>query len=155
MGQRKARRSQGFVMRQDLTVWINMGPYPCDVGFCPSETAWRKIVRQYRLPERPYLADVSEDKRGGGCCEHIRSPDGDFVYVVCINEQRDALYRTDPSQAVGTLVHETLHVWQAICKELLSEEQPHAAHELEAYAVTHIFRQLFDAYLNTRIRRKR
>lgn len=73
--------------------------------------------------------------------------------IVTINSSLDKTYKKDPSFVTSTLVHESIHVWQLILERIKEVSKP--SHEIEAYSIQNIYQQLFQAYLDTRINKKK
>jgi len=67
----------------------------------------------------------------------------------CIEPHCVVTVRDDVSdlEAINVLVHESVHVWQEMCREI-GEENPGA--ETEAYHIQCIFSQLYDHYLESK-----
>lgn len=106
---------------------------PVFYSLCTSESAFRRGLKALGATEAPkWLQDAHE-----GVTHTFDADDVGIALVVCIRPGKDYDY------AIRTLVHEAVHVWQAI-RDYLQEEKPSA--EFEAYSVETIFSNLKDAY---------
>lgn len=124
-------------MSIDRVVWIDRGWQPVPIGFCPTEAAWKRAARRYNLDaEWPDLSTV------GALTHMLKNDAGDAIILVVIGPkaERSAL------DAIATLVHEAVHVWQFLCQDI-SEKDPGI--EMEAYGIEAISRGLIDAYCRT------
>ena len=72
----------------------------------------------------------------GGYTHQLVSTSGDYAHIVCIDKARHSRCK---KSILGTLVHESVHVWQLHC-ELIGEKNP--SQEFEAYGIQHIFLKL-------------
>lgn len=118
----------------DKVVWLNKGWYPTYYAFCPSEKAWHRELKRLGSPPEPY---PKEDGR----CTVFESKKGICV-IVTVRE-----HDVSDTQVVGLLVHEAMHIWQEIKKDIGEKE---AGSEQEAYALQSIALQLIAAYGDTR-----
>lgn len=118
----------------DKVVWCNRGWYPIYYGFCPSEKAWKSALKRLGITSEPY-PDTD------GKCTFLEKNGKDLCAIVTIKDH------SDPTEVIGILVHEAMHIWQAI-KENIGEKDP--GHEQEAYAMQAMTMELIDAYNKTR-----
>lgn len=118
-------------------IWCDRGWYPVYYGFCPSEQAWKREMRRLGAELEPY------PKTDARCLtfEH----EGKTAILVTLNERLDG---RDPMAIVALIVHEAVHVWQAICNHI---GETHPSNEAEAYAVQAITTGLMVAYSKTRL----
>ena len=135
-----ARRSRNKV------IWCDRGWQFTYFGFCPSEKAWEREMKMLGLSGGDYALSSGTS----GSTTKMTSAKGKNAVIVRISADMDRDYRKDPAGVVAVIVHEAVHVWQFILDHM-GEAKP--SPELEAYAVQAIFSQLFDAYLDTRIRK--
>lgn len=120
------------------TVWIDRGWQPVAIGFVPSEKAWNKTCKAHKIdalyPEMigsaGYTVYLQNDKTGEG------------IILVCVNKAAER----DPAEVVLTIVHEAVHVWQFVCRQI-GEKSPGI--EIEAYGIEAISRGLIEAYTAT------
>jgi hypothetical protein len=143
---KRKKKPAGFA-QPDATVWIDRGYQPCYIGFCPSERAWKIMMKRLGQPHEPYPrtdANMTSvlDQRGKECL------------IVTIHARFDKHHGTGRANHVSTvalLAHECMHVWQYVLKHMGEVGRP--SQELEAYFYQGVFQKIYEAYLNTRIRR--
>lgn len=122
----------------DNLVWINRGWQPVGIAFCPSEAAWLRAQKRYRIQEGyPSIAG-----KGGHTllCENDETRESIIIVTVANGSERDAM------EVIMTIVHEAVHVWQFI-RRVIGEDVPGI--EMEAYAIEEISRSLIEAYCET------
>ena len=122
----------------DRVVWIERGWQPVAIGFCPSEAAWNRARKQYRI-EQEYPSIAS---KGGYTLLASNDVSHESVILVAVTDaaERDAL------DVILTIVHEAVHVWQFVC-QTIGEDAP--GNEMEAYGNEEISRGLIEAYCKT------
>lgn len=110
---------------------------------------WYTVVTTEKMFQREmrkmgYSKEMTRDTNwlaGGGACVQKfdnAADDGRHVLLVSIKP-----IPSDPTQVMGLLVHEAVHVWEHIL-EALGEKQPSS--EMQAYGIQGIFLQLFQEY---------
>lgn len=77
--------------------------YPCWFAFCPTEEEYRREMRKSYDPDFSY-PDTE------GCCVRYGDREGDRRVLVIINMDWDEV----PQDAMGVLVHECVHVVEAM-----------------------------------------
>lgn len=118
--------------------WIDQGWQPVAIGFVPSETAWERAVKRYRID-----AEYPSDPGRAGHTQWLKNDEtGHAMVLVLVN----AIAERDAAEVITTLVHEAVHVWQFICQHI-GEKAPGI--EMEAYAIEAITSGLFKAYTKT------
>lgn len=125
--------------KYDNVVWLHSGWQPVGIAFCPSEEAWNRASKRYKIDGGPYPSIAGF----GGHTQHFRDTENHssiILVTVGRGSERDAM------EVISTLVHEAVHVWQFIC-EVIGEENPGI--ETEAYSIQHITEMLIDAYCKT------
>lgn len=112
---------------------------PLSIGLCQSEKDFKKELKRLKIPLHECDPWIPEDKDGkvwefkqvnkchNECC------------IVCIRVNK----KRTPTEIVGLIVHEAVHVWQAV-KDLLGERYPST--EFEAYSIQAIAQRLILAY---------
>lgn len=129
-------------------IWCDRGWMPVYYGFCPNEAAWKAEMRRLcregateAVAREPY---PTQDARA----THFVGPSDKTLVIVTIGHHIDR--KRDVSAVAALIVHEAMHVWRAMRKNI-GEDDPSA--EFEAYAIQAIFTGLYDAYLKTRGKR--
>lgn len=109
---------------------------PYYIGLCQSEKAFRAETRRLKVPkkQRPEFLPAGSD----ACVHFFERHDGKLLAIVCIG----SVSGRSAVEVYGLLVHEAVHVWQAICSEI-GEDRPSA--EFEAYAIQSIAQELMQA----------
>jgi hypothetical protein len=106
----------------------------------------RRLSRKAATPLKlPY---PTEDAR----VTHFHDRDDRRICIVTVGDHMDAKIAQDPFCVAECLLHEAVHVWQAL-REEIGEEKP--SHEFEAYAIQGISSELMRAYRSTRATKKR
>jgi hypothetical protein len=119
-------------------IYCDNGWLPFYYAFVPSEKVWKKEMRRLNIAEPDHYP--SHD----GCCSTFTTAEGGLVCLVTINEKMD---ERDPAGIVGLIIHEGLHVWQAVLEDI-GEKKPSS--EFESYSCQRINQQLIEAYVMTR-----
>ena len=118
------------------------------IGFCPSIKAWYRMFKEFNIEPTPY-----PDTDACTTTLDIHEPGKHkYVIVVTVHDRFDKKYKTDRPSVAGLLAHEATHAWQHVLKNMGEFDRPKG--EIEAYAIQHIFMNLYDSYLTTRIRKK-
>ena len=110
---------------------------PYFYGVCLDEKDYHKTLKKLELPERLWAPFVNPGK--DATVHYWVHDDGRNVALVCI---KDA-HKHKPGSVVGILVHEAVHIWQAI-KEDMGETHP--SKEFEAYSIQWIVQELIESY---------
>jgi len=115
---------------------------PVKYTLCLTEKSFRKALKPLNLPksERPEFLATSHSN---ATTHFFESGDGSAAAIV-------ALGSTDGrtiEQVHALLVHEAVHLWQAI-RERIGEDSPSA--EFEAYSVQAIAQRLMESYADQR-----
>lgn len=126
-------------MKFDYTknpMWLSkeVGISLCHWCLCLTEDALKKVQSQLSKEGR-YLNLAFPT--GGAECKFVYRDDKLTDCIVCLVET------DDPVDNAVSLVHEAVHIWQALC-EYIGEENP--SKEFEAYTIQNITQRLFDAY---------
>jgi hypothetical protein len=122
-------------------VWIDRGWQPVAVGFVPSAKAWEREMKRLRTPKpRPAYPSIANFGGHTQLFENDTTRESVILVTVGNGSERDAL------EVIMTIVHESVHVWQFICR-VIGENSPGI--ETEAYAIESISRALIEAYTST------
>lgn len=121
-------------------IWCDRGWMPTYFGFCPSERAWRREMKLMGVKDDPPPEYPTSDGKASQFLEG-----GKNCVLVTISERIDK--KRDRLGVVGLIVHEAMHVWQHIRRDI-GETEP--SPEFEAYALQSISIQLCSAYSKTR-----
>lgn len=109
---------------------------PAHVALCLDQKAFDREMKRLGVHDpNPFLTP------GFGGKTHWFESDGYLTAIVTLDAARAAKLSTEV--VYGLLVHEAVHVWQAICRNI-GETKPSA--EFEAYSVQSISQLLFCAY---------
>lgn len=128
--------SKKIKVSRHRTIWLDRGWQPSYIGFCPSEKAWRRMLRHLNIDESyPYPTT------DGGTSTFEK--DGKITLIITINNAE----KVAPLSVIGLIVHECQHVWREI-KENMGEHAPGS--EQEAYALQILTQQCVDAFERTR-----
>lgn len=111
-------------------VWCSDDWLPYRFAFCPSERAWRRAAKQYRLAGLYPQHDA--------CCIHFVDAHGVSTTLVCVGD-----HIKTKRHVIGYLVHEGSHVWRQM-REAMGELSPSS--EFEAYSLQAIVERLIIAY---------
>lgn len=117
--------------------WLNRsiathGPY---LTLCTSEEQFILALKQLKLATNKLFVS-----NGALATLHTFTHDKEgIICIVCIDKQLDR----KPSEIVGTLVHEAVHVWQEYIS-YIGEDSP--GKEQEAYAIQAISQELVQSY---------
>jgi len=120
--------------------WIGrelvMSPY-C-IGLCKSKKQFEAELDRRKAPllERTEWVDDGKD---GKTHFFEGTKDNDLSCIVCIKKKKSIEY----TSVLGLLVHEAVHIWQAV-KDELNEKEPSL--EFEAYSIQAIAQRLIEAY---------
>jgi hypothetical protein len=121
----------------DRVMWMERGPLPVRIGWCPSEAAWKREMKLMGMPNEPFIGESS------GRCDSFERP-GDSVVLVHLN--REVARRHTEIEIVGLLAHESTHAFQAVCRTM-GEDRP--SPEFEAYTIQAITQFMFMAMIDT------
>lgn len=106
---------------------------------CLNEREYVEALRTFNeAPQGPWVIE------GSDATTHILSAPGkDDVCIVCLKAPPDA----DGVMVAGMLVHEAVHIWQTVRRQI-NEREP--SPEFEAYSVQTISQQLMWEYARRR-----
>jgi hypothetical protein len=122
-------------------VWIERGWQPVAAGFVPSAKAWDREIKRLRAPKpRPAYPSIANFGRHTQLLENDTTKESVILVTVGNGSERD------PLEVIITIVHESVHVWQFICR-VIGESSPGI--ETEACAIESISRALIEAYTST------
>ena len=108
------------------------GPY---LALCTTQEQYNLALKHLKINiQEKYVSDNAL----ATLHTFIHEPEG-IVCIVCINKQDGR----KPSEIIGTLVHEAVHVWQEYAK-YIGEDSP--GKEQEAYAIQAIAQELVQSY---------
>ena len=123
-------------------------PYLTDAGFtfgllkigvCFDKEAFHKEMERLGVPETTFTPEDC-----GGCCTAFHGRGGHYAVITLVPN-----FHKHMKYDLMTLVHESVHVKQALC-DRMSEEAPSA--EFEAYVVEAVAAFCTDQYLLARQR---
>lgn len=121
------------------TVWINRGPYPVSIAFCPSEKAWNKTMKKMNIQSpNPY-------PKNDACVSYFQAHGGHVSAIITVSSRFGK--KTCPVSLTGLIIHEVTHVWQKVLENM---GETKASSEMEAYGMQFISLQVMDAFCETR-----
>jgi hypothetical protein len=152
-GAKHARKPKfrGFRQSQKQIIWISHGWQWVNIGFCPSKAAWLRFVKEEQIKDRPYPNYEGSVAASTLRCSVVGRKENLYVAVICLSDELDKKYKTNPVLVTSVIVHEVMHVWQSV---LIHMQEHEPGEEFEAYGVQFIFYEILNAYLDSRIRRK-
>lgn len=120
-------------------LWLdrNLVQSPCFLTLCASPATFAHVLKHLKVPQDQTPAFVSGGK--SATVHFFESPEHNLCAVVCISPNATV----EPIQVAALLVHEAVHVWQAI-REDLGEKDPSS--EFEAYSIQSIAQGLMYEY---------
>lgn len=127
-------------MAKSKVKWIRraiiVSPY-C-IGLCKEEAAFWQELKRLKIPRETWPEWIPEGKDARvHLFTQIKSHN--LCAIVCIKKSK----KTTQNQIVGLLIHEAVHIWQEIKKEI-NEHEP--SQEFEAYSIQAIAQSLIEAY---------
>ena len=114
-------------------------------GFCPGEKEWNKFWRAVDAGKTDFPRYPTSDAR----TTFTHPMESNVIHpiaLVTMNNETDK----DPIQVTALLVHEAVHIKQAILK---AYGEDNVGDETEAYMVQRIAQDLMYMYVNTRIKK--
>ena len=119
--------------------WIDRAIFisPIYFGLCCSEREFKAELRRLGIPKgsRPHWL---KNEHSDGCA-HFFDNGKMTSAIVCVRKSAESV----PSEMVGLLIHESVHIWQEIRKNI-GEDNPSS--EFEAYVIQAIAQKLIEAY---------
>jgi len=99
---------------------------------CMSAKEFARVARHCNVSDPgPWI-----DEQRHAACLHTWECGGNLTCIVCIHPDRA---KEDPIEVAGSLVHESVHVFQRLC-DLIGERAP--SREFEAYSIERISTEL-------------
>lgn len=111
---------------------------PAYYGLCVTERALHATLRKLRIPREQWPPFVGAPA-AKATTYIFENPDGELVIVVTIKDWE----KKTGIEVAGLLVHESVHIWQAI-RRAIGEIEP--SKEFEAYALQNISQSLMVAF---------
>lgn len=112
---------------------------------CLTEKEFHKELKRLGIPKDQWPEWVSEGY--GGTAHMFTSKYDDNACIVCIRLDKD--YKIH--EVNGLIVHEAVHLWQAIKREL-NEKEP--SPEFEAYSIQAIAQRLMGSYQDQKSKKR-
>ena len=110
---------------------------PYCIALCTSEEEYKRELKRLGII---FDGWIPPDK-DGNVVEAIHDKSGNQIIIVSIRVTK----QTKLIEVIGLLVHESVHAWQKICRNL-SEDSP--SDEFMAYSIQRIAQCLIDAYMS-------
>lgn len=121
-------------------IWCDRAFFPVYYGFCPSESAWKRETKRFKVTDAPYPQQdgrVTFFEKGPSARKEVAA-------IVTIHEAADKMSAVS---VMALISHEAAHIWQKI-REEMGEHSP--SPEFEAYAIQDIVLKIGAAYVDTR-----
>lgn len=115
---------------------------PIKYTLCLTERSFRKALKRLHVPKDGRPEFLSTD-HANAATHFFESDDGGAAVIVTLGGTEGRSIE----QVHSLLVHEAVHLWQAI-RERMGEESPSA--EFEAYSVQAISQRLMESYAEQR-----
>ena len=111
---------------------------PYCIGLCLDEEKFKKELKRLKIPRENWPCFVQKGKAARvHYFENTKA--NDKCMIVCMNNFSEREY----CEIIGLLIHEAVHVWQEICKDI-NEYEPSL--EFEAYSIQSIAMRLIAEY---------
>lgn len=107
--------------------------FPVRYAICPTKADWRKAMKKAKYAK---TCDVSYPD-SAGCTMVYTNQQLERCALVVVNVD----WKENPALAIGVLVHECVHVVEAIIDKM---QDGSPSEEFRAYATQAIFQELFD-----------
>ena len=117
--------------------WLFLSPY-C-IGLCRDEASFNKELERLKIPKEVWPKWVKGERSDATTHFFEKDDNRGLCCIVCIRKRKGI----DSISIMGLLVHEAVHVWQAI-KDEIGEKKP--SDEFEAYTIQNISQRFFEAY---------
>lgn len=115
---------------------------PYCIGLCRKEKDFYKELKRLKIPKAEWPKWIRNNY--SATTYFFESSDAhDHCCIVCIGKRKGR----GIVAAYGLLIHEAVHIWQHICKDL---NEHHPSSEFEAYSIQMISQCLIAAYLNNK-----
>ena len=111
---------------------------PIYIGLATTEKQFKSALKKLKIPKNDY-PDFLKSPHANATA-HFFTCEGKEAVIVCIHKKHKGISRI---QVDCLLVHEAVHIWQAI-RENIGEKYP--SHEFEAYSIQSIAQDLITAY---------
>lgn len=124
-------------------IYCDRGWFPLFYAFCPTEDAWDREVKRLDDPKARYpeheaaTSKIFDDRKG----------EQNSICIVTLRKDKHADFRRHDPGTVALLVHEAVHVWQAMMEAMGERDRPRS--EIEAYAIQCIFAELYRAAIRS------
>lgn len=118
---------------------------PYCIGLCRTEHDFKAEMKRLKVPKRDRPAWITKEFDGSTHYFEKFAGTHELCCLVCI----DGAKKRKRWQVDGLLVHEAVHVWRRVKKEL-NERNPSV--EMEAYSIQNIAQRLISANRNARRR---
>jgi hypothetical protein len=106
--------------------YYDIGPYPVYFGFTTDPEAFKRELKRLGIKE-----DVPFTLDGVPGTTHHFLKGGKLTVIVCVKVMK----KVSRPQLYGVLVHEAVHVWQAVLEKIGDET---TSDEVEAYSIQNI-----------------
>ncbi len=123
-----------------MDVWCDrrLMTSPIYYGLCITEKTFHKELRRMQIPRDQWPPFILNDW-SDATVHHFDGVGGKQCAIVCIRAKQGR----SGIQIAALLVHEAVHIWQAI-RESMGEKEPSS--EFEAYSIQCIAQELMEAF---------
>jgi hypothetical protein len=133
------------VQKQSGVLWMPNLWWPCSLGFCPSQNEWDALMKGCKVIGEGAVYPVLG--RSGGTFTSFNPDVGDDFYTFGVITISDDATMKDPSVVTSTLVHESVHAFQYVCRKM---GETHPSPEFEAYSIQAIYTFMEREFSRTR-----
>ncbi len=136
--------TSGYIwVGESATRWCdrNLVESPFRYALVTSEDAYYEECAKFGVSRME--AGVWLGKDSGATTSHLVNDAGDKLIIVSIDAARAIAKSHSGIQVAALLVHEAVHVFQAVCRQI-GEDSPSS--EFEAYSVQWIAQELMEQY---------
>jgi hypothetical protein len=125
--------------QKQVTAWCDRGLIvsPYYFALCLSEEAFQKELRHLKVRKNRWPEFM--DSPSADATTHYFQCGDKHSAIVCVK----AAHKRTAIAVAGILVHEAVHIWQAI-KDVIGEHKP--SPEFEAYSVQMLSQELFQRF---------
>ena len=114
---------------------------PYSYALCLNEDDFYAELKRLKIPERKWPDFIHGPTASATAHIFTTTKDGINSFVLVALRKQKGIKRVE---IYGLLIHEAVHIWQAICRDI-GEEYP--SDEMEAYSIQKIAQELIHSYM--------